>query len=503
MSKRPKSKKKAKPRKIFLFSLSSYTFWVNFIGIMLVGLFAYAVSTNTVLTGQPFLLALFCGTLLGSLSTSPLAAVLAGFISVFLASMFVGSGLFATEGALSPFIIALAAGIFSSTAAVATTYIKGERLRQYLVYLLLLLIIVNFLYVSQNLIHRKIWPGGGGKRVSLIQMVSQEPPDEGYSIDTFYYLKIFYLMKAGANYYNAHAIAFDRDARRSGVPPEGVMGWRLPTVFWLWSKILPANGIYINYLFVLNSVLVLIGAFLLARRFLSPGAALLSPLLLSPYLLAGATTLWFIFAEYWAFFFGFFSLTLYLYRKITFRYPKLLTYLFAFLAAAAREHFLYFSLAGAISAFTYRSKQKWLWLLPIGGFLLFYFFHYLRVGPYYQGSSLQLAPWWGGGLSWLGTTIGFGTLFYPYKSIFPYLAIFMSFLGVLLIRVREDRLFLLLVLLIPFATFMIFGKKYSEYWGAVYMPFVFSLAPLAFQHIFPAKALDVVSRTPKKKGIPK
>lgn len=487
MKKKPTSKRKAGPPKQLLNSVSSVTFWINFAGIVLVGIFAYAASVNTVMAGQPFLLALFCGSLLGLLALNPFMAFPAGFVSLFLASLLVGPGLFATKSAFSPLILALAVAILSGVAAAAVAAIRSDRSRQYLAYVLLFLIILNFIHVSQNLSHKRMWPGAEGQRVSLLQMVSEEPPDEGYSIDTFYYLKIFYLMKNGANYYDAHAVAFDRDARRGGVPPEGVMGWRLPTLFWLWTKILPLNGTAIEYLFVFSSVVVLVAAFFAARRFLSPAVALLSPLFLSPYLLAGATTLWFVFVEYWGFFLGLLALTTYLYRQSLLRYSECLAYFLAFAAAAVREHFLYLSVAGLISAFIYRGKRKWLWTLPLAGFLLLYVFHYLQVSPYYQGGSLHLSPWWkGGGLSWLKSTIVFGTLFYPHRGIFPLMAILLAFTGAALVTVREERLFLILILSIPLAAFLIVGKKYSEYWGAVYMPLAFALAPVALQRIFPA-----------------
>ncbi|MDI6821810.1 MAG: hypothetical protein QMD66_02890 [Actinomycetota bacterium] len=106
--------------------------------------------------------------------------------------------------------------------------------RKFVLYSLLIFILLSFV-VNATIFN-----------TFVLKRVSFEPAPEGYAFDGFLYLKTFYLMKRGHGYYRAFGMAFDQDQRLTGTPP-AIFGWRLPTIFWIWSTLLPANGTYLNY----------------------------------------------------------------------------------------------------------------------------------------------------------------------------------------------------------------------------------------------------------------
>ncbi|MHB8842536.1 MAG: hypothetical protein ACYC56_12260, partial [Candidatus Aquicultor sp.] len=147
----------------------------------------------------------------------------------------------------------------------------------------------------------------------ITEKISNVSLSEQTQFDGALYLKVFFLMKQGLSYYDALPVACEQDVRM-GHAPASVLSWRLPTTFEIW-QMLPANGVYIQFLFVVMSALSLIAAFFFASRYLKPVAALSAPIIIMPYLVKGAATLWFPFLEFWGLFLAIIAMSLYVNRS--------------------------------------------------------------------------------------------------------------------------------------------------------------------------------------------
>lgn len=461
------------------------------------GLLVYYGLARTVIFYPDFVVPAAVGLYVGILPLGWRTKIVGG-LTVGIAALFIfGVPIFSEyRELLSPVARAGICAVLTSVGVLSSSVVTVLGRRTLLIVVLLVLLIANFVAVAFTL-NSSVFFG----KAPLNAMVSLEPPAEQYSFDGFYYLKMFYLMEQGYGFYDAQATAYDQDARKVGVPPEGAMGWRLPTVFLLWKLLLKPEARGIIQLFVLGATLALVSAFLFAGRFLDPALALLSSILLAPYFLYGAVTMWFPFPEYWGSFFGIYAVALFVNRDAFLWYPEKLLGIsvstLAFLAASIREHMLYIVLAGLLACgFAKRVRSLWIWIPPIVGFAVLYIGHYLEAGRYYDaGALVGFSPWWlHGGIRWIREVTSFGLAFYPRRSFYPFAILVFAAIGAQLVSDRQIRLFLTLILAIPLVTFAFFGRQWSEYWGAVFMPLAFMSAPLIFL-LFPGLRRKSLTKT--------
>src|SRR3989338_7945708 len=75
----------------------------------------------------------------------------------------------------------------------------------------------------------------------------EEPRLGTYRSDEMIFLKTYYLVEKGWNYYPAFSWAIEGDVRKI-VLTSDIFQWRLPTLFYLW-KVLANNGWQILWLF--------------------------------------------------------------------------------------------------------------------------------------------------------------------------------------------------------------------------------------------------------------
>ncbi len=307
----------------------------------------------------------------------------------------------------------------------------------------------------------------------------QEPADYSYNFDGIRYLKSYYLMKDGRDWYRACVESTRVDARAPFDVPRVIMNYRLPTLYVLFS-FLP-RGDWIQMLFIIFSCFGMVCAFDFVRILLENNGvefetaarcALAAPVVLSPYLFLAAITWFYTFHEYWAWFVSIGAVWLLARRQI------LVAIILAVLAACIREHFILVtvvvSILGWISG---RHKER---LAILGSWVLLflvYAVHVYRALPYTgqgveEGASIWLhSP---SILSVLYTTF-FGTALYPMpKLTIPVLFAFALY-GLWKNRNQLLPFGVSSMILIPLLGYLFVGPQIPSggYWGVLYMPWVF------------------------------
>ena len=304
----------------------------------------------------------------------------------------------------------------------------------------------------------------------------QEPADYSYNFDGIRYLKSYYLMKDGRDWYQACVESTRVDARAPFDVPRVIMNYRLPTLYVLFS-FLP-RGDWIQLLFIIFSCFAMICTFDFVRVLLQRNrvdfeiagrCALAATVVLSPYLFLGAITWFYTFHEYWAWFVSIGAFWLLARQQI------LVAVILAVLAACIREHFILVtvvvSVLGWISG---RYKER---VAIVGSWVLLflvYAVHVYRALPYTgqgveEGASIWLhSP---SILSVLYTTF-FGTALYPVpKLTIPVLFAFALY-GLWKNRNQLLPLGVSSMILIPLLGYLFVGPQIPSggYWGVRNMP---------------------------------
>lgn len=433
------------------------------------GILVYAALAQTVAIWSDFLVAIFCGLFVGlnlkKLSSGLLAGFLVGFFGSILGSTsaYFGSRFYAIT--INPFgqgIVSLGASCLIILA------IKKWKMVKLLSLVLLALLILNFIAFAYSAA-----TAPDPNNISLTEAASIEPVPEQYGFDAFIFLKTFYLMKRGNNYYQSFRTAIVQDLRISE-KPTSVQNYRLPTLFWLWRYLLPEDGAYILYLFWLLSALSIICSYFFAKKLVGSSLSLVAPAMLSSYLAFGATTWWFLMAEYWGVFFAIFALTCYIYDL------EIPSIVFATLAVLIRELFLFLPIAMLIGAIYSRDKKKIaLWACPILIFSAVYIMHYLTLRPYLKSAPLNVQTWLHGGLGYVISTTQFGMDLFTQNLILRIAVPTAGFVGALLIPEVDKKISIFCCIALPVLGFLFFGSgQWGNYWGIIYVPIVLICTPL-------------------------
>ena len=311
-----------------------------------------------------------------------------------------------------------------------------------------------------------------------------EPADRSYNFDGIRYLKAFYLMKRGVDWYEACVESTRVDARGPFEVPRVVMNYRLPTLYALLS-FLP-DGSWIQILFILLSCFGMWAAFDVVRRLMRADkgnsqerelCALAAALLSSPYFLLGAVTWFYTFHEYWACFAALAAMTLLA------RGQTVVAVLMGVLSACIREHFLLVLIV--ISVLACRSGNlRGLATVCAGWFLLVlvYVIHVWHALPYTgQGVSEGTAVWlhWPSLKSVLYATM-FGSTLYPWPTATVPLLLLSALWGLWGHRNEWISVGLMGLIATAVLAYLVVGPQIPSggYWGVVYMPWVFLAAPL-------------------------
>lgn len=343
---------------------------------------------------------------------------------------------------------------------------KVFKTKDILAFILLAVIVINFINLTYTL-------------SKDIQRVSEtEPYEELYAFDGFIFLRTFFLIEKGENYYASFAKAHEEDKRMTEKPGEAI-NYRPPTLFYIWKFFLN-NGRSIVIAFILFSAGIFILIFFALTKVVPAEYAFLGPLFLAPYFAFPVSSFWFVFTEYWGVLFLIISL-FFLFREQF--WPGLF---FALLAALTRELFLYYLALGFLSSLIKRKFSITLgWSFAILAFFLFFYLHFKAVAPYLPSSpnssivagiSSRFNFF---NLSQLIKLITFGMNLYNRPPL--YLAeifIFLFVLGAIFTNRNKLR-----SLLIPLSLFFLIlsalgDPSGNDYWGVIYMPVAIGLSPL-------------------------
>ena len=249
----------------------------------------------------------------------------------------------------------------------------------------------------------------------LRNTVNIEPMNKSYNHDGLFYLKVYYQMKKGSNYYDSLKESFLQDKRNiKNQVPQFWFGWRSPVIYYLFKLFQRPSTII--YVFVFLSLVSILCIFLWFRKLTSFLYSITAVSFLIPYFLYGASSMWFMFMEYWGLFFFVFGITAYIYKYFN------LSVLFLCISVFIRELYLILLFGLFLSCifkrdFRYSIKLIGIVLL----FSIFLAFHINNVIPYLDsfsifpanGITLQMS----GGLSFVYETIIFGKEYYLFRPI--------------------------------------------------------------------------------------
>ncbi len=321
---------------------------------------------------------------------------------------------------------------------------------------------------------------GIGLGNTVRQLSRMEPADFSYNFDGIRYLKSFYLMKQGMDWYAACVESTRVDARGPFEVPRVVMNYRLPTLYGLFS-FLPDGG-WIQILFVLCSCCAMGAVFDAVLRIGGTDRSwlcgLAASLLLGSYLLTGAVTWYYTFHEYWAWFAAA-GAWFFLVRRL-----DLPAFALAVFSAAIREHFVLVLAVHSIAIWLAGDRRNR--MTVVGGWLLLaavYLLHVNNAMPYTgQGIGEGTSIWFHApSLNSIRYATLFGTVLLPY-ALYWIPLLFLGY-GWAAWRYRAHRAVACVSVLIavPFLGYVFVGPSISSggYWGIVYMPWVLTLGPLA------------------------
>ncbi|MFP4498151.1 MAG: hypothetical protein ACLFQV_08065 [Vulcanimicrobiota bacterium] len=321
-------------------------------------------------------------------------------------------------------------------------------------YLLLVLFVLNFVFFIIDL------------NPSTYGLISEEPGDYNYNNLNSVYLKTFYLMKKGDDFYDAFQYAQSRMSEPTTIMNRSRL-WIMPVVFYLWKIFLPPNGFYIFYLYLLFSVIVFYLTFQVARAHLPPPINLVPVFSVSYIFYFGALAFWFAFPEYWGLFFLFIAL-FGIYKE-----NKLLSV--AGLTMAVLVFPVYLIPVALFAIFTMFVKKDWrrfLFLIPLIAFAIVFFIHYQILSAYVQ----EISPgkiWFNINLPEFYKTVFFGRIMVARPMVSLIFVIIMAVLALRnLVKTYWGRFLIILALVIPEILFFFNFGLNKYYLGLTYMPFV-------------------------------
>ena len=351
----------------------------------------------------------------------------------------------------------LLAGLLGGTLGwgLAAIIKEKEKLKKWVVWALFALLCINFVGISMDL------------NPSSVQKASKEPADGKFNNYNSLNLKTFYLMKKGLGFYPAYAHAFAQKADTPGQYPGDTWHWRSPTIFYIWSWILPADGFYILYLYLIACIICLYFIMDIARFYVDSPFHLLAPVMVIPLFAYGITGFWFTFPEYWGLF-AFIMGVWGIHRK-----NPVVSIIGLCLAPLIRSLFFISWLGLIIPAFFTKKKADVLYLLLPGIiFPVDFLIHYRTIMSMEGVQVPPLGEWFKGSLEHFVYTLNFS---FPLVSraefILPFMFILFIFTCVILRKNYTGRIILGCTIL-PMVIFLIMGTTtFRNYWGIVYLPF--------------------------------
>jgi hypothetical protein len=187
-----------------------------------------------------------------------------------------------------------------------------------------------------------------------------------------------------------------------------VVGYRLPTVYYLWRAVARAQDLPLAFLPL--AALAVVSSFLLATELTRPGVAVLAPIVVAPAFLYLATTTYVTFVDAWAIPFALLGVALLVTSVVRDSRGLLWAAVMAcLLGALFREILIYPMLLALASTLLLprggRWREAWPWLVGIAGFAAAYAAHVVAVAG--RTSSGRGSLWLRGGWGHFVATVRF------------------------------------------------------------------------------------------------
>lgn len=296
-----------------------------------------------------------------------------------------------------------------------------------------------------------------------------------YNNDPSVFLKTFFLMKEGTNYYDAFKISISSRFSIQTYPGD-VWGWRTPTLFSIWSLLPGKTGLSLYVLFLALSSSVVFVSYRLLRKYLPSHFAILSPYLIFPYIHYAVRDQMFLETEWWGLYMFIFGLFFLIKRKFFFAAA------FFSMSVLFRELYMLPITFMVIYSIFKQRKLTFTFLIPIISFILIYVYHLFRLREYINIWETLLVPKTvSDPSSLIHQTLAFASWEYLFAKLRPFLFLLpVAFFGcVILLKKVKEAVYLIL----SFALFPIFFLKfgitlYHDYWGILYIPIAIILSPL-------------------------
>jgi len=327
---------------------------------------------------------------------------------------------------------------------------------------------------------------------SLNHWLSAPPALGATPGDRDYFLRVFYDMQGGMPYYEAYIRVYRSDPLGEFRLPNGVPGYRLPTLFYLWL-LLPADGTAIPWLFLVFATLAVASAFAIGAQLGPPRLAVLGALMMAPAYLTVATSSFVVYVDCWAMALTLAGLALFI-ASVRTASTKLLwaAMLVMLLAAVFREIMIYPLLLAAASALLLprgaRLKALVPWLTGLGIFGAIYAAHALAIDGRVDHAG-SVGFWTHGGLAHLVATLRFFDHLFAGRPWFFPMLVAAGLAGAVNIMRSHKRLgtFLVAAIVVPHVAFLFLGGNGRDmitgvlvgYWGMLVVPIALALAPVA------------------------
>lgn len=314
--------------------------------------------------------------------------------------------------------------------------------------------------------------------IKSLNLNLSEPINGTYRSDELSFLKTFYLIEQGRDYYSSFKLA--REDLTGGIKLEAdTFTWRSPVIFLIWSTI-ANDGTQIFNLFVFLSLLALGCSFLMLKKLSDARIASISTFFLALYLI---DTLFyktaFLFTEWWGVLFIIFAFTALIYK-----YKLVATLLFT-LAVLTREIFVIPILVLLVWEVILKRKAFWIYLIPVLIFGLFYIIHSYSITTVLQKSSeftllerFHFFEWTN-----LQRMLSFSMRKLVVFNLKTHYLIFL--LGIISPFVyllfeyknKKEVISILLFVLTLVLLFPLISVYDNDYWGIMFMPMIIILSP--------------------------
>jgi len=340
---------------------------------------------------------------------------------------------------------------------------------------------------------------GAQLRAQLTQDIS--PP---FMTDMDAYQHSLNLYKETGDYYRSFATSLQGlDLNyHTGQYAGEIWGWKQPLIFTLW-KMVPGKAAGVQWLAVMAFSLILLAAFKIARIFLPPQQALITPFIVWPYFHYPLVEITLLQVEWWALVFFFLGFMAYQLKRYW------LTGIFFALCLAVRELFA-IPILGLVIIQILRKRFKTVLSLSLPTILFFlpyyYFYHLKNVFQYEAFDLLSGETLRSGTLSkWelVRTTLAYNSWSYGSWMIRPFLVLLIiNSLGLLFLIIIKKKRWQFLSLLTVYLLFFLFSflvnmmDTWHDYWGIYYIPMLLLTTPIVF-HYFDRFFPGIVKRLKK------